>query len=59
MLRLIRSHRLQNVGVRQVHGSINVSGALEVSCNYFFYTVGYKLSGLTHGQVNNARGYRG
>lgn len=38
------------------HGSINVSGALEVSCNYFFYTVGYKLSGLTHGQVNNARG---
>lgn len=26
------------------HGSINVSGALEHSCNYFFYDVGYSLS---------------
>ncbi len=29
------------------HGSINVSQALEVSCNYFFYTVGYLLGGET------------
>ncbi|MCD8037312.1 MAG: hypothetical protein LUE88_08080 [Clostridiales bacterium] len=29
------------------HGSINVSHALEVSCNYFFYTVGYLLGGET------------
>ena len=26
------------------HGSINVSGALRDSCNYFFYEVGYRLS---------------
>lgn len=26
------------------HGSVNVSHALEVSCNYFFYQVGYWLS---------------
>ncbi len=26
------------------HGTINVIGALEVSCNYFFYNVGYLLS---------------
>lgn len=26
------------------HGSINVSHALEVSCNYFFYELGYRLS---------------
>ncbi len=25
------------------HGSVNVIGALEVSCNYFFYDVGYRL----------------
>lgn len=28
------------------HGSINVSQALEHSCNYFFYEVGYNLSKL-------------
>lgn len=38
------------------HGNINVSGALEVSCNYFFYEVGYRLSGLVNGKVNNDRG---
>ena len=27
------------------HGSINVSEALEVSCNYFFYQVGFDLAG--------------
>jgi len=26
------------------HGSINVTKAIEVSCNYFFYEVGYRLS---------------
>lgn len=26
------------------HGTINVSGALRDSCNYFFYEVGYRLS---------------
>lgn len=25
------------------HGAVNVSHALEVSCNYFFYTLGYKM----------------
>ncbi len=25
------------------HGAINVSEALEVSCNYFFYTLGYRM----------------
>ncbi len=38
------------------HGNINVSTALEVSCNYFFYTVGYLLSGTTNGAVNNDTG---
>lgn len=38
------------------HGSVNVSGAIEVSCNYFFYEVGYKLSGMVNGSVNNAKG---
>ena len=27
-------------GVQPLHGSVNVSGALAVSCNYFFYTIG-------------------
>lgn len=38
------------------HGSVSVSGAIEVSCNYFFYEVGYKLSGMVNGSVNNAKG---
>jgi len=29
------------------HGDLDVAHALEVSCNYFFYTVGYKLGGET------------
>lgn len=32
------------------HGSLNVSGAIENSCNYFFYEVGYRLA-------NNGAGY--
>lgn len=39
------------------HGSLTVSTALEVSCNYFFYSVGYMLSGKTsNGSINYARG---
>ena len=30
------------------HGSLNVKGALEVSCNYYFYDVAYRL-GLKYG----------
>lgn len=30
------------------HGSLNVEGALEVSCNYYFYDVAYRL-GLKYG----------
>lgn len=41
---------------RSGHGSVSVAGAIEVSCNYFFYELGYKLSGLAHGSVNNAKG---
>ncbi|MCI8750294.1 MAG: hypothetical protein HFH66_02815 [Lachnospiraceae bacterium] len=39
------------------HGSVNVSTAIEASCNYFFYTVGYLLSGKTsNGSINYSRG---
>ncbi|MFG6394173.1 MAG: peptidase [Lachnospiraceae bacterium] len=39
------------------HGSVNVSSAIGVSCNYFFYTVGYMLSGKTsNGNINYQRG---
>ncbi len=38
------------------HGSINVSQALEVSCNYFFYEVGYELSIDEHGNFNSDLG---
>ncbi len=30
-------------GVQPLHGTVNVSGALAVSCNYFFYTIGEML----------------
>ena len=30
-------------GVQPLHGSVNVSGALAVSCNYFFYDIGRYL----------------
>jgi len=30
-------------GVQPLHGSVNVSGALAVSCNYFFYSIGRYL----------------
>lgn len=38
------------------HGSINVSQALAVSCNYFFYEVGYNLSIDSNGAFNNKLG---
>ena len=37
------------------HGYVNVSEALEVSCNYFFYQVGYLLGGET----DNPRSLKG
>lgn len=33
------------------HGDVDVTGALEVSCNYFFYEVGWRL-GLDNNNVN-------
>lgn len=39
------------------HGNLTVSTAIEASCNYFFYTVGYMLSGKTsNGGINYSRG---
>ncbi len=38
------------------HGNLTVATAIEVSCNYFFYEVGYRLSGLVNGRVNDNRG---
>ncbi|MDS0528017.1 penicillin-binding transpeptidase domain-containing protein [Clostridium sp. SHJSY1] len=32
-----------NSGGSQTHGAVDVSGALEVSCNYYFYEVAYRL----------------
>lgn len=37
------------------HGSINVSQAIKVSCNYFFYEVGYQLSSV-NGIYNQDQG---
>ena len=39
------------------HGSINVSGALRDSCNYFFYEVGYRLS-TYGGTYSDSRGIK-
>ncbi len=43
---------------RSSHGTINVSQAIQHSCNYFFYEMGYQLSGLTGGVLNNERGLK-
>lgn len=41
------------------HGDLTVSDAIEVSCNYFFYKVGYMLSGKTSsGNINYPRGIK-
>lgn len=37
------------------HGSLNVSGAIAVSCNYFFYKMGYEL-GMSNGTYNSEKG---
>lgn len=38
------------------HGSINVCRAIEVSCNYFFYEVGYRTSSKQTGVFNEKNG---
>lgn len=35
------------------HGAVNVSGALEVSCNYYFYTVAYNMGSESIKKLNN------
>lgn len=35
------------------HGAVNVSGALEVSCNYYFYTVAYNMGSEGITKLNN------
>ncbi len=37
------------------HGMLNVSGAIAVSCNYYFYEMGYQL-GTTGGTYNSEKG---
>ncbi|MDO4556048.1 MAG: penicillin-binding transpeptidase domain-containing protein [Lachnospiraceae bacterium] len=37
------------------HGKINIQQAIGVSCNYFFYEVGYRM-GQKNGEYNSARG---
>ena len=37
------------------HGNIDVTDAIQVSCNYFFYEVGYRLS-LENGNYNSDKG---
>ena len=36
------------------HGPLNVSHALEVSCNYFFYELAYRMGNVTTGNSNNS-----
>ena len=38
------------------HGSINVTEAIEQSCNYFFYEMGYRLGITETGKYNNLQG---
>lgn len=40
------------------HGTINVSQAIQHSCNYFFYEMGYQLSGQTGSSINHERGLK-
>lgn len=39
------------------HGKIDVTDAIGVSCNYFFYEMGYRL-GLTNGVYNSEKGLK-
>ncbi|MBR1758576.1 MAG: hypothetical protein IJ744_07615 [Lachnospiraceae bacterium] len=38
------------------HGAVNVTTAIEVSCNYFFYEMAYRLGSKQSGTFNDARG---
>ncbi|MDE7325350.1 MAG: penicillin-binding protein [Lachnospiraceae bacterium] len=38
------------------HGSINVTSAIQHSCNYFYYQIGYDLSLDAKGNYNDAKG---
>lgn len=38
------------------HGNINVSQAIQHSCNYFFYEMGYRLGNGNNNMVDNERG---
>ncbi len=40
------------------HGSINAAVAIEVSCNYFFFDVGYRLSLDGSGNYDSAKGLK-
>ena len=39
-----------------VHGVINIPKAIDVSCNYFFYEIGYRLAKLDEGKYNDNKG---
>lgn len=43
-------------GYGSTHGSIDIAEALEVSCNYFFYEVGYRLSLDKEGNFIDVKG---
>ncbi len=38
------------------HGALTLSGAIEKSCNYYFYTIGYQMSIDENGQYNSELG---
>ncbi len=38
------------------HGTINIPKALEVSCNYFFYELGYRLGTKSNGSFSDSLG---
>lgn len=38
------------------HGALNLTNALRVSCNYYYYTIGYKLSLDNNGKYNSNLG---
>ncbi len=40
------------------HGTINVSQAIQHSCNYFFYEMGYLMSGKIGGTLNHEQGLK-
>lgn len=43
---------------RHSHGKVDVPNALEVSCNYFFYEVGYRLGTESSGNYNSNLGLK-